>query len=111
MNKETIDLLRDMAEKLGTTTEYLWGVLIQQAYVSGLLSVAYVALLLTVFIALIAALVIHIKRSDDTEEVNISIFVLIAVSILGAIMISHGVGDAVTALANPEYWALKQIIK
>ena len=35
MNDQTLELIRDLAEKLGTTTEHLWGVLVTQAYISG----------------------------------------------------------------------------
>ena len=35
MNDQTVQLLRELAEKFGTTTEHLWGVLIKQAYISG----------------------------------------------------------------------------
>ena len=36
MNDQTLELIRDLAEKLGTTTEHLWGVLMTQAFISGI---------------------------------------------------------------------------
>lgn len=33
MNEQTEKLLREIAAKIGTTGEHLWGVLIQQAYI------------------------------------------------------------------------------
>ena len=35
MNQETIELLKVLADKFGTTTEHLWSVLINQAFLSG----------------------------------------------------------------------------
>ena len=38
MNEETLQAVTALAQKLGTTSEYLWSVLIQQAYLEAGLS-------------------------------------------------------------------------
>ena len=35
MNDQTAALLQNLANKLGTTSEYLWGILLRQATLSG----------------------------------------------------------------------------
>ena len=41
MNEQTTKLITDLASKLGTTTEYLWGVLIKQALYSVITDLAF----------------------------------------------------------------------
>jgi len=49
MNDQTTKLLTDLSNKLGTTAEYLWGVLVRQAYVDGVISIIQ-NLLIVIFI-------------------------------------------------------------
>jgi hypothetical protein len=122
MNDQTIKLLRDLADKLGTTSEHLWGVLVRQAPISAITS-------LILFVGFCGFLVwsfgfIKNKTTDqivgeqrtraewDSEGVGIPAW------IIWGLMFVLGVGfsfpicyDAICALFNPEYWALKQIIK
>ncbi len=39
MSEKTEQLLRELAQKLGTTAEHLWGVLIKQAYVDSIIGI------------------------------------------------------------------------
>ena len=77
MNENTARLLDNLATKLGTTSEYLWSVLLKQAPISGWIAV-----------------------------VEIVIFVVGIV----AIAIIFNIHTAIIAFANPEYWALKEVL-
>lgn len=41
MNEQTVKLVEQLAQKLGTTTEYLWNVLIKQAPISAAIDMIY----------------------------------------------------------------------
>lgn len=123
MDDKTLQALTALAEKLGTTAEYLWSVLLKQAPITGM-----VDLLLTVaWISAAAAWFAFVKRKTTeppkTEEdrypsadwreeaaffgwASVGIFSLIA-----GVVVSSSLATTVAALFNPEYWALAQILK
>jgi uncharacterized membrane protein YqgA involved in biofilm formation len=117
MNKETLDLLKDLAAKLGTTADHLWSVLIRQAYVSffcdlllyfligGLIGIAYK---LAKRLASSADEMAH-KGEDDTLQVA-GLIVTGIVTIILLLYAITNVGDTITKIANPEYWALQQVL-
>ena len=57
MDQTTLTALTALAEKLGTTAEYLWGVLLRQAPISGLTDLA-VMIGMVLFTAFWAAVVL-----------------------------------------------------
>ena len=123
MNENTLKLIEQLAQKLGTTSEYLWGVLIQQSYIQATIGIVEVAL---VIVAFYVYLKIHYKLSSKTykdrygdtisgydkyEEgavipMSLSGVLLLVFIIWGFLNISH----IITGFLNPEYWALEQIL-
>jgi hypothetical protein len=115
MDDKTLQAVTALANKLGTTAEYLWGVLVKQAPLSG-------ALDLVVLTAWAAACVwvarfVGRKTSGDRPEWNdefdrglawIGVGIVCGLTaLIGGLVFS----DAMTAIVNPEYWALRQILK
>jgi hypothetical protein len=117
MNEQTAALVSTLAAKLGTTSEYLWSVLIRQAPVSAYITLAEYGLtaivfaLLWKFRALINKGIRELFERNSTEIFGV--VVVIAVVIFGVIwMIAMTVSfeSMVTALVNPEYWALDRVL-
>ena len=115
MDDKTLEALTALAHKLGTTAEYLWGVLVKQAPISGVLDLAVIA----AWAAACVWLVRLVRRKtagddpawdDETGRVFAWIGTWLA-CILAAVIGSLSVAGAVTAIVNPEYWALRQILK
>ena len=121
MNENTEKLVRELTEKLGTTTEHIYGVLVNQAPI-----VAVTDTITTVFmIAILWAAYSLVKRktteppvSDDNPypnaewEIEGAIFAWGAVVFYGllvAIVTCSTISTVITIALNPEYWALKQI--
>lgn len=124
MDEKTLQALTALAEKLGTTAEYLWSVLIKQAPITGAVDL----LLMVAWIAAAALWFSFVKRKTtrppNTEGdyghryaewdgdaaffgwASAGIFSLIA-----GIVVSSSLATTVAALFNPEYWALAQILK
>ena len=110
MNQETLEALSKLANKLGTTSEYLWSVLLKQAPIYA----ATTALSLTLWVlATAVAAYFYLKNyKDASEEFNvIAGMSLGTVTLLTLVFASADIPSIISALANPEYWALKQIIK
>jgi len=119
MNEQTLAALTQLATKLGTNAEYLWGVLITQAPITATMD-------LFVLIAWVIPTIwwiMYVKRkttrpaegyadwgSDDTQTVFSwgSIIILIIGIAFAA---SCTIPNAITAFINPEYWALMQILR
>jgi len=121
MNDKTIQLLTTLAEKLGTTTEYLWGVLLKQAPISGVINGGI--LLALAVSAVVAAIFVYGKTNPppktkenpypQPEWDGDPFLVWLAVAlwvVLVVVLITANLALVVAALINPEYWALKQIL-
>lgn len=111
-------VIEKLAAKLGTTAEYLWGVLIKQAAVNALNNVIFI-----VFVILFGFILFRLHKKflkedknndsiyDEFEGAAIIPMVLGCVAFL--VMFFCGIaciGDTITSLVNPEYWALQQIL-
>lgn len=117
--KELVPVLEKLATQLGTTSTYLWGVLIKQAYIDGILNIIFF------IISVISAFIVyklHIKfmgKMNDSNyswyhEYEVSLMVpMVFVSIFVIFFIGCGIVgflDSFTAFYNPEYWALNKIL-
>lgn len=120
MNEQTTQLLEKLAEKLGTTSEYLWGVLIKQAPMDSVINLILMAL--TVVLGLVIYRV-HKHFLYEPEELGKeSIYEeygpgagipMIMASIVFLIMVMgslFAIESVINGFFNPEYWALQKIL-
>jgi len=111
VNKETVDLIRDLAAKLGTTAEHLWGVLLRQAPISGATDLMQYALL-AVAVALWWKWVKATKKRgqyrDEAAWIPVGTVGVALAVMVGVAFFSFP--TTVAAFFNPEYWALKQVM-
>ena len=116
MDKEAVQIVMDklevLASKLGVTGEYMLGVYVRQAVVTGVTN-----LILTVIVVIVAlglAFWAYKRLGKDTleEDEIISLFILSLVTIVFLSICFFGkIPEAVTCFYNPEYFALKQLLK
>ena len=117
MNQEVIEMLKVLADKFGTTTEHLWSVLLNQAFLSGLFSTAFLSVILISSVWWVRFALARIKKEkeengyysypEDSAILWISIILLIpACGIVSTIIVY----DIMTAFLNPEYWALNRLL-
>ena len=116
MNNETLVALEKLATKLGTTSEYLWSILLKQAPIDGCISI-FVMLLMFVAAVILSSVSKNLSKKLDEdfsyskEEVR-NVVVVISVcmwifAIIGSLAIFP---EAIIAIVNPEYWALSKIL-
>jgi hypothetical protein len=122
MDKNTETLIRELADKLGTTSEYLWGVLLKQAPISAATDAAAVIILLAVTFyvcRLVFKKTTTPPKTEDEpypepewEEAEAFLaWVVAGCSVVGTtIFVTASIQSVVTALLNPEYWALQQLM-
>ncbi|MCU7556587.1 hypothetical protein [Macrococcus capreoli] len=115
MKEETMKYIDQLAKSLNVASEHVYEALLKQAVVSGIMSIVCAIVMLIVTIALV--LVIRkawIKAEYDpyfdsgdaamcTFVVGIVLFIVVCVGICAA-------ENGVTALVNPEYWAIKEVL-
>ena len=115
--KEVIEVvttaLQPLAEKLGTTAQYVWGLQVKQAYVDG--SIALVVLLFG--IALITVAILWMKKINDnletqrnTEMDGFGVVASVILFIAGFIFLYINVPTILNCFINPEYYALQHLI-
>ncbi len=117
MDEKTEKLLRELAQKLGTTAEYLWTVLLNQAKYSAIISAIQMAIMVAI---IFYTIILHIRFSkkdsigwsqyDKKPELLIMPMMLAgAADVIMLIMFMVGINEVMTAIFNPEYWALQRI--
>jgi len=124
MNDETVQkittALEQLAAKLGVAGEHLWEVLVRQV---GVTAVAHTIAWL-IGAAACAFVAIHARsmwkkwdsvehEKDDEPVAEIFMFILstVGVTLLFGALVGRLVPEVATALANPEYAALQNVIR
>jgi uncharacterized membrane protein HdeD (DUF308 family) len=109
MNPQQQEMLKQLATKLGTTTEYLWGVLVHGNHVEGFILLVY-----TLFgVALVIAgyrLVEWSLREDARYNDDWAMFVGVISAAAGTICVVAFSYWCIMDLFCPEYGALTDIL-
>ena len=106
MNEAAVQLVDKLATKLGTTAVHLWGVLLKQAPIAATFDLLMAVSLFAAVI--VSARLLYRTEPDDPWIVWLLWGVVAAFATVIAIFSLYG---AAGAFINPEFWALKQIIK
>jgi hypothetical protein len=107
MNDKTAEIIKQLADKLGTTAEHLWGVLIKQAPISSSIDLMFDAILIGLMAYVWVKLVKHDADAEDKIMLGIILTIVCGVAAL-AMMAS--LPTTIAGFVNPEYWALKQLL-
>jgi len=120
MNKDTIDLLNQIAAKIGEVTPTMWAFLVRQSIITGitdlLLYVAVGAVFLVMFFFLLGKSKLpQDYNSDDPWKMDKPLFVITTAvcTLLGSVYVLIFLmtfDSTVSAILNPGYWALQHII-
>ena len=109
---ELVPLLEKLSVKLGTSSEFLWGVLVRQAPISATINF----IIFTVSVVSAAVLLkTGLTRWNDWEKRDergkqvIFIIFLMIISIIFLVSVCC-LPDTIAGFINPEYWALNKIL-
>ena len=121
MDEKTLQALTALAMKLGTTVEYLWGVLVKQAPISGVTDLLLIGIWVTLATLWVRFVINKTTRPKTPDRGSreypewegeakffawLSVFVAVGVTVLA---VSSSIPTAIAALFNPEYWAFRQV--
>jgi hypothetical protein len=119
MNEQTTKLIEQLAQKLGTTAEYLWTVLLKQAPISAMIDLVYLVIVTIMGVGLYKLHKYCIKETDEYGENiyenkgELVIPVMVILAIIWAIFFIvyfFSFGNIINGFFNPEYWALKEVL-
>lgn len=118
MNEKTTQLIEQLAQKLGTTVEYLWSILLKQAFVDATTRLIIVICTIILGIILYKTHKSFSKKNSNGYtsydnkgyfiEIMVISTVLFVVFILGSI---NCIPYIINGYFNPEYWALCKILE
>lgn len=108
-------LLEKLAAQLGTTADKLWTVLIRQAYVSAIQDLVFSGILI---VALILSPRVFRWLTKNKKEAGqwsgegwfVGILFFWLFSFVAVVIVMLSFYNASTAIFNPEYWALSEIL-
>jgi len=118
MKEEILKRLDALADKLGTSAQFLFNLYVKQAHVQVVNTLTYGVF--TLILGVAACYLLHkgisIQTNDELNwrEQNKGIAPTIVGAILGVVAICFLIafidGNLYTALMNPQYWAFKEIL-
>jgi len=123
MDEKTLQSLAALASKLGTTAEYLWGVLLKQAPIAGVTSIFIHAVWIMFTVILVRFVLKKTTKPQNTKDdpypradwreegAAVALTAVFFFVVLTALAMIDVFPMTIAALLNPEYWALKQILK
>jgi uncharacterized membrane protein len=118
---ETTELLKVLADKLGTTSEYLWGVLLSQAPISATVNLLLLLLAIVGWVVFYRAHKYLSKEIPDNryrytryqENDAAPVIMIIAgvVLVVYSLIMICSIESIVAGYFNPEYWALNKVLR
>ena len=112
MNDQTVQLLNQLAQKLGVTTTYLWAVLVKEARIEAISETVWVLFVIGLVVGIVRywKWVKTLDRYDADGPVVFGIIVSDVIFVFVIIVLCN-VSDIPTQLLNPQYWALDQVLQ
>lgn len=115
MKEETITKYIDqLAQSLNVASEHVYEALIKQAMVSGIASIVWavifgIATLIVLYVGFMSAKE-EFDRYGFDHDVFMTLFVTLIATSFVVVPFGLAVENALTALLNPEYWAIKEVL-
>ncbi len=114
MSNEIVKVLDLLAERFGTTVEYLWQVMITQAYISAIYNLVGLLISIGFLFFVIKKTPNWIRKANDNYDVMYTLtlvfsWMFVMVTILYYTI--EGIAIIITGIFNPEYLALQKILE
>ena len=113
LGPELLKRLDTLAQSLGVTVEYLWEILVRQGTIEGYLMIAGTFIALAFALAGVWSFRKGLKyfESDDGDQGIPYTVIGIVVGLAGGVFTIVNGFSAASYFLNPEYFALRQILK
>ena len=112
MDQKTEQLIRELADKLGTTAEHLWAVLVRQAPISACVTIVVLLALAVAAGCLVRKLTKQKSETGDWSDTDpVLAFAACILVIMASCCAINEIEGIVAGFLNPEFWAFKQLVK
>lgn len=108
--EQLTQLLTQLAEKLGTTSEYLWEVLLTQAQLALVTNSLFLLILIIALVGCILAIKSLRKEWGEDFDKELILPILFVLTFIFTGLIIATTHDIFTLSINPEYWVLKEVL-
>lgn len=102
-----------LADKLGTTVDHIWSVLLKQAPVSAFIDISgWILLIVLLSIVLFKLFRVNVDVSKTFDEVGKTIAILVTSLVLFIVLMCGllSLSNDISGFTNPEYWALNKLL-
>lgn len=118
MNNEVSKLLEQLAQKMGTTVEYLWQILIYQAHIQAITVVIQIVIIMIASYLLVKLHIRFSKEPEDDHSIyykyqeSATVPMVLSALIMGVLIIIafFCISDVINGFFNPQYWALQKVL-
>jgi hypothetical protein len=117
MNEQAMKMIGEISEKLGTTAEHIWGVLLRQAYIDSITNI--LSLLLGFVVCSVVWMIfgfLFVEQNNPENRVGCE-FVLVCVGVVSGIFsivlvlaLVIGIGPIINGFVNPDFVAFNYIL-
>ncbi len=111
VQKKAMEMLEELAAKLGTTGDHLWEILVAQGRIEAVNTLVVLVLAIGLTFVTHRYVWAWMWRKPESEGRCWVTGLLSVVSTLFTLKAAFGIGSLATKLFNPEYWALQRILK
>lgn len=116
MNDNTAKLIEQLAAKMGTTSEYLWGVLMHQAPVNATITLLQFFLIGVAWYWLYRGHKYLLNEDnkfnyEDYNGMNIIMGIVAALLLIITIVAFFSIDLVINGYFNPEFWALDYVLR
>ena len=102
-------LIKELSEKLGTTSEYIFETLVKQAKFNAIEGIVFFLLSL-LFLFILYKVHKHLSENYLYDDVAVGVMLFFSIIFIFILIISLiKMISNLSGLYNPEYWAIKQI--
>lgn len=110
VNDQTEILLREISERFGVDADHLWGVLVRQAFMNGVVDLLVCAAWAAMLVWSYRTLRLESEEWSDSALQGQAWVLWGVIAVTSAAIFCTSISDIIGYLVNPEYWALKQIL-
>jgi len=112
MNPNTDQLLRELSQKLGISIQFILDAYVKQAYVYGWTAIGSYIFSIAVILSFFAFTRFKQKEFEERGKNFDKENYLFPSFLAGIFIIAFlcSVGSVISAFANPQYWALKELL-
>lgn len=108
MHEEQITkIIEELSDKLGTTTEGLWNVLISQAMLDGIGNI----LIFIAFSIMFMAVSVVAYKMHNGSDLSVGLMLSVVLFIIYVFVFIFMIKPTITAFLNPEYFAFSKIFQ